>query len=270
MTVAFLGLTGPQGTLPHSYTEEIIARTAKKDLASAAFLDIFDHRLISLFFRAWEKHHFFISFERERTSTKPAPEESFTDYLFDLIGMGTDGLRNRMRIRDEALLLYAGLIAQRPHSASALAGILRDYFRVPVEIEQFRGKWFPLAEDVLPYLDCEGEHNMLGMGAVAGDAIWNPQARFRVRLGPLTFARFRAFLPGGTALEELRQIVQFLVGSALEFDVQLILVATEVPECLATDEGNRAPLLGLSSWLDRTSVPYDARDVILEGTRNAA
>lgn len=270
MTVAFLGLSGAQGPLPLSYSEEVIARNAKKDTALAAFFDIFNHRLVSLFYRAWEKHHFPISFERERTSALPVKEESFTNYLFDLIGMGTGGLRNRMRIRDEALLLYAGLIAQRPHSASALAGLLRDCFQVSIEIEQFHGKWFPLAGESLSYLSPEGQHNSLGTGAVAGDAVWNPQSRFRVCLGPLTFARFKAFLPGEAALEKLRELVQFFAGPALEFDVQLILIAREVPECLATDEGDSAPLLGLSSWLDRAAVPYDARDVLLEGTRKAA
>jgi type VI secretion system protein ImpH len=193
-----------------------------------------------------------------------------TAYLFDLIGMGTKGLQNRLRVQDEVLLLYAGLIAQRPHSASALAGILRDYFPVDVEIEQLHGKWFPLAEDVLSYLSPEGPHNEIGFGAVAGDALWNAQARFRVCVGPLNYSRFQAFLPGTRALAAFTELVQYFVGPALEFDIQLILMAKEVPPYLVTDEGERAPMLGLSSWLDRKSITYDAREVILEGTRKAA
>lgn len=270
MTVAFLGLTGPQGTLPHSYAEEILARSAKKQNAPAAFFDLFNHRLISLFYRAWEKHRLAVSWEQEQTRGSARPGEGFTAYLFDLIGMGTAGLRDRMRVRDQALLLYGGLIGQRPHSASALAGMLRDYFEVAVEVEQFRGKWFPLADDTLSYLAPEGSHNELGVGAVAGDAIWNPQARFRVVVGPLTYARFEAFLPGGEALEALRELVRFFAGPALEFDIQLVLLASEVPPCLATDEAGRPPMLGLSSWLDREHIPDDANDVILEGAREAA
>jgi type VI secretion system protein ImpH len=270
MEVAFLGLTGPQGTLPLSYTEHIIEWKAKQDTAPAAFFDIFNHRLIGLFYRAWEKHHFAIAYERQKTSPATARQESLTTYLFDLIGMGTKGLQNRLHIQDEVLLLYAGLIAQRPHSASALAGILRDYFRVDVEIEQFHGKWFSLSEDVLSYLAPEGPHNELGFGAVAGDALWNAQARFRVCVGPLSYVRFQAFLPGGRALAVLTELVQYFIGPALEFDIQLVLMAREVPPCLATDEGERAPMLGLSSWLDRESITYNAREVILEGTRKAA
>lgn len=270
MTVAFLGLTGPQGILPESYTEDLIARRMKKDRSTAAFFDIFNHRLLCLFYRAWEKHRFFISYERKQVSPASAREEGFTSYLFDLIGMGTGGLRSRLGIRAETLLLYAGLLAQRPHSASALAGILRDYFRVSVQIEQFRGKWFSLEDDSLTYLQTGRGQNQLGFGAIAGDAIWNPQARFRVRLGPLTYARFTAFLPGGKALSEARELIRFFVGKALKFDFQLVLLAAEVPECRATDELERSPRLGLTSWLERQDIPFNASDLVLDGARIAA
>ena len=46
--------------------------------------------------------------------------------------MGTAGLRGRLEVDDEVLLFYAGLLAQQPRSASALAGMLQDYFGVPV------------------------------------------------------------------------------------------------------------------------------------------
>lgn len=248
MTVAFMGLTGPEGVLPAHYTELLLALQAEKDDALAAFLDLFNHRMISLFFRAWEKHHFVIGFERSARAGEQ--DDRFTQYLFDLIGMGTPGLRGRLgKVRDHALLRYAGLIAQRPHSASALRGILRDYFDLPIEIEQFRGKWFPLDESSLSYLQQEGLHNQLGVGAIAGDAVWNQQARFRIRVGPISLERFMDFLPDGKAFAELLELARYFVGLALEFDVQLLLRAPEVPWCALTDESADAPRLGWLGWL---------------------
>src|SRR5712691_8081671 len=88
MTVAFLGLTGPLGLLPHPYTELLIDRVRHEDRTLWDFLDVFNHRLISFFYRAWEKYRFPIAYERDR-------HDPFTEYLFDLISMGTAGLKGR-------------------------------------------------------------------------------------------------------------------------------------------------------------------------------
>jgi type VI secretion system protein ImpH len=262
MIVAFMGLTGPEGVLPSHYTELLIARQAEKDSTLAAFLDLFNHRLISLFYRAWEKHHFVIGYER--STRAGAQEDKFTQYLFDLIGMGTPGLRGRLGIRDQALLRYAGLITQRPHSASALGGMLRDYFGLPIEIEQFQGKWFLLDEPSLSFLLQEGLHNQLGVGAIAGDAVWNQQARFRVQVGPISLEQFIEFLPDGKAFAELVELTRYFVGLALEFDLQLILRAPEVPWCRLTDESADAARLGWLGWLKTEEFREDAREAVFD------
>lgn len=257
MVVAFFGLVGPKGVLPSWYTEHLIANEYEHDHAAADFFGIFHHRLLSLFYRAWEKHRVAIGYERD-------PAQGLTPYLFDLIGLGLPSLRNRLPVPDESLLLYAGLLAQRPHSAAALAGILRDYFRVAVEIQQFLGRWFDLPESSLSHLHRATDATRLGFGAIAGDEVWNHQARFRVRLGPLSYERFTAFLPGGKALAALSALTRHIAGPSMQFDIQLILLAPEVPVSRATDEGERPIRLGLTSWLDRQEFRHDAADLILE------
>ncbi len=259
MMVAFMGFVGRQGVLPLHYTELMVARQMARDTGLVAFLDLFHHRLVGLFYRAWEKHHFFVAYERGAAGGEA--QDHLTPYLFDLIGMGTEGLRGRGRIQDLALLRYAGLIAQRPHSASALAGMLRDYFGVAVEVEQFRGQWFSLQE--LCYLGPPEVSNQLGVGAIAGDQVWIQAARFRVQVGPVGLERFQAFLPGGPALAELAELTRFFVGEGPEFDVQLILRAEEVPWCRLSEEGAGAPRLGWVAWLKTEPFQQDACDTIL-------
>jgi type VI secretion system protein ImpH len=262
MTVAFLGLTGTQGVLPHCYTEWMIARDAAKDDTLAAFFDLFNHRLLSLFYRAWEKHRPPVLYELG--SVRHRQPDPFTHSLFDIIGMGTQGLRDRMRIKDESLLFYAGLIAQRPHSASALRGILRDYFSVPIEIDQCLGDWYELEEPDRCYLSAELERNQLGEGAFLGEEAWNQQARFRVRVGPLGLDRFLEFLPDGRAMAKLVEFTQYLVGQSTAFDVQVFLRAGEVPYCRLDDEGDNVPRLGWMGWLKTGEFVIDPGDAVFE------
>ena len=260
MTVAFLGLTGTRGVLPLHYTERLIARQVSKDSSLAAFFDLFNHRFLSLFYRAWQKHHPAILYESG--AAQAVYPDPFTQYLFDLIGMGTDGLRGRMRVKDETPLLYAGLIAQRPHSASALRGILRDYFAVPVEIDQCLGSWYQLEDADRCYLSAEQERNQLGEGAFIGEEVWDQLARFRIRVGPVGLQRFTELLPGGRAMEELVELTRFIVGLSVAFDVQVFLRADEVPYCRLEDEGADAPRLGWMGWLKTDEFVVDAGDSV--------
>jgi type VI secretion system protein ImpH len=260
ITVAFLALTGTQGILPFWYTEWMIARKAAKDDTLAAFLDLFNHRLVSLFYRAWEKHRPQVLYEL--SATRGRQPDSFTQNLFDLIGMGTSGLRARMRIRDESLLLYAGLVAQRPHSAAALRGILRDYFSVPVEIDQCLGSWYALEDGDRCYLSPGQERNQLGIGAFLGDEVWNQQSRFRIRLGPVGVERFTEFLPDSAAMAKLVELTRYLAGEAMVFDVQVFLRAAEVPACRLDDDGPYVPRLGWLGWLKTSEFATDTGDAV--------
>ena len=132
MTVNFMGLTGPSGVLPYAYSELILERSRAKDHTLAEFLDIFNHRAVSLFYRAWQRPRFPVTYSS-------GARDHFTHYLLDLIGLGTEGLRDRQEIEDEALLHYTALLGMQARSAAALEQIIQDYFEVAVEIQQFTG-----------------------------------------------------------------------------------------------------------------------------------
>lgn len=255
MAVEFFGLTGMQGALPMHYTEHILNRAAVRDYAMANFLDIFNHRLVSLFYRAWEKHSFPVRYE-----LAAAREQScaITEYLLSFIGLNTPGLGARNSVPDEALLRYAGLIAQAPHSASALANALSDYFGVEVEVEQFAGSWHPISDEDRCDLRGEGGNNCLGEGAIAGDAAWDPHAGLRVRLGPLSLLRFLSFLPGGDAAQPLAEITRLFAGVVPHIEWQPVLRAGEVPMCRLGDDSPVGPRLGWTAWLKTGNFESDA------------
>jgi len=258
MRVNFMGAIGPQGLLPIYYSELVIERLRKKDHTLGDFLDIFHHRIISLFYRVWQKHRFQVSYEQ-------GEGDAFSQYLLALVGLGAPALQHRQEIDDHSFLCYAGLLAQQPRSALALELILLDYFGVPTKVEQFLGAWYSLDETSQCNLDdtfCDSQQ--LGFGAVAGDEIWDPQARVRIVLGPLPLKRYLDFLPSGSAFGPLRTFVRFFAGDEFDFEVQLILRREETPPCELGVEGPTAPQLGWLTWSKTKDMQSDPSQAILQ------
>jgi type VI secretion system protein ImpH len=258
MRVNFMGTVGPLGVLPLYYTELVMQRVMARDRTLRDFLDIFHHRAISLFYRVWQKHRFIVGYEQ-------GEEDQFSQYLLDVIGLGTPGLQNRQVIEDLSLLYYTGLLAQQPRSAEALRLILRDYFGVPVAIEQFLGAWYSLdASSQCNLNDFHSESQQLGFGAIVGDEVWDPQSRVRVIIGPLPLRRYLDFLPSGTAYQPLKALVRFFAGDEFDFEAQLILRREEVPPCELGGAGDAAPQLGWVSWSKTYEIGSDQSQTVLQ------
>lgn len=242
--VNFMGMVGVSGVLPTHYTELTLDRIRHRDTTLWAFLDIFTHRAVSMFYRAWAKYRFPVGYERG--------DDAFTQFLFDFCGLGTRGLRGRMAIEDEALLPYAGLIAQKPHSANALENVISDHFGIRVKVTQFFGQWLPLGPQDVTLV---GTQNfVLGRNAIAGRKVWDQQSKFRVELGPLTFGQYQAFLPNGSAHKVVKSIIKFFAGMEFDYDLRLALLGKQVPGCILTTRAQRKPMLGWTTFLKTQQV----------------
>ena len=250
MTVNFLGLTGPQGLMPLTYSLYLAERRRARDDAAKEFLGIFEHRILSLFYRAWERSHAAVAHGR-------GERDWLTRHLLNLLGLGTDGLQQQLAIPDEEMLFYVGLLGVPTRPALALEQLVADYFGVPVTVEQFVGAWYPLERATQCELDEAGPSTQLGLGAVAGDELWDIQSRVRVRLGPLTREQYDRFLPDGSAHEQLRALTRFFGNDQLDFEIQLVLAREDVPPCrLGGDEPG--PALGWSTWIKTVPFGRDA------------
>jgi type VI secretion system protein ImpH len=262
MTVAFLGLTGPSGVLPQHYTEHAIRSARAKSTTLRDFLDLFHHRTLSFFHRAWAKYRLPAAYERAGEGA----DDPITLAIFALAGFGTGHLRGRLRIADETVLHYAGLLGHWPRSAVALEDMLSDYFGRKVEISQFQGRWASLAvaDQSRPSNDMndDGAFCALGVSAVVGARVWDVQGTFRIRIGPLTLAQFNRFMPDGEDLGRLEDLARLYVGPDLGFDVQLTLMREEVPPCRLGGEQAGAGRLGWNTWLKDRPFRRDADDAV--------
>jgi type VI secretion system protein ImpH len=251
MVVTFLGLTGAAGALPYHYTALLLRRVRLKDQALRDFLDLFHHRLLSLFYRAWEKYRLPFAYERSRFDGNA--EDAVSQGLYCLVGLGTGGLRRRLAFDDEAFLYYAGHFAHAPRSAVALEGVLEDYFAMPVRVEQAHGQWLALGREDQALMPSEalpqGQNNQLGLDVVIGERVWDIQSKFRVRVGPLSYRQFRALMPNGDGLRPLCQLARTYAGAEFDFDVQAVLAPAEAPWCRLSSEADGEAYLGWNTWV---------------------
>ncbi|MDQ5907960.1 MAG: type secretion system protein ImpH [Pseudomonadota bacterium] len=250
----FLGLFGPQGPLPLHLTEYAYERKrAYSDATFSRFADVFHHRMLTLFYRAWADAQPTVSFDRPET-------DRFNTYIGASFGLGMPSLWNRDAAPDLAKFHYAGRLASQTHNAEGLQALLGDFFQLPVLIESFVGHWLPLAESSQCRLGETPDTGLLGLTAVIGERVWDGQYKFRIIIGPMSLADFQRFLPGSASLRRLVAWVRNYVGDELLWDVNLVLKKEEVPP-LKLGEGSQ---LGWTTWLTSQPLAQDADDVKLD------
>lgn len=255
ITTAFMSLLGAGGALPIFYTELFARREQEsRDASSRAFLDIFLHRSVALFYQAWRKHRLAVRYESDRRN-------HFLPQVLSLAGVGQRALRDRLHpkeggVSDEMIAFLSGIFQQRSVSAGALQQVLSLYFRVPVKVTQFVGRWFKLP--VAHQSRLAMGNAQLGTTALAGERVWQRDLRVSLIFGPLGLERYQRFLPGGAAAFALKQLLTQLTGVSLEYEVRLQLRAADVqPVRLG---GAVGPRLGWETYLVTGPSPVDRCD----------
>jgi type VI secretion system protein ImpH len=265
LAVNFLGLFGPQGPLPLHLTEYARERLRNHhDPTLARFADIFHHRMISLFYRAWANPRPTVSFDRPE-------EDRFGFYVGALFGMGGDSFCHRDALDDRAKRFYTGHFSNQAKSSAGLQAIIADILSVQASIEEFVGEWMAIQRSDHSRLGYLPELATLGQSALLGAFVWGCQHKFRVVLGPLNLDEYLALLPGGSALAKLAALVRNYVGDEFIWDAQLILKAKQVPAELAlgvtkqvdSTNMNGEARLGWSMWLGPRSTDQAANDLTL-------
>lgn len=251
LAVAFMGLAGAAGVLPQAYAELVLARLRDRDPTLAAFLDLFNHRAVSLFVRAWEKY-------RLPAQLEAGQADGVAGLIDALIGFGTAGLAGRLPGAHAELRFFAGFLADAAHRpAVALEAMLSEALGERVVVEALVPRREPLAAEERTRLAPDG-FARLGGEALLGASVLRVDGAFRLRLGPMGYGRFRALMPDGRELPRLVALARLFVGPAFHFDVRPTLRAAEVPKLRLCAEGDGGARLGWNTWL--VGVPGGDRD----------
>jgi len=244
LNVNFMGLAGIQGPLPFPYAEMIIQRVRNGDTSLKDFLDIFNHRLISILHRIRKQYLISLnSYSPEKTEIAQG--------LKAFVGIGQPALQNRLHVPDRSLLDYAGLYWARPRSAEGLERIVGSYFNIPIRVEKCVGRWHSLSTDQTTKLSKHGQWQTLGQGAVLGTRAWDQATHFSIRLGPLTVDQLDLFLPNGTGFPRLKDLTQLYADPNLDFSV------TYNVEKPPSTHLSQKSYLGWRSWLGKSLISGD-------------
>ena len=250
-TVTFLGLYGPASPLSPHVTEQLLGPDSA---AMREFLDLFNHRLITLAYRTWKKYRYYANFEGQAA-------DDTSRNLFALIGHqnlpAAAGRADKPSALDwPRLLRFAGVLGLNCRSPSVVEQVVAAYFGVHVRVEEAVERTVTIPEAQQSRIGARRSTIMSDW--ILGDTLQDVGGKFRIWLGPLDPGTFRSFLPGGMNHQPLYALIRHLARDALDFDVWA-LPADRAVEGLSLDA--EAPL-GWATWLGQTG-PQDAAGVPL-------
>jgi type VI secretion system protein ImpH len=255
MTVNFMGIASPGsfGSLPTPYTEELRRLEREKNPAMREFFDLFNHRLISLFYRAWERARIAVLYEL-------GVKNAFESALRAVIGMEGQTLYGRMPFDERALLSRAGLLAMRPISSSAIESLFESLFEIRARVVQFIPGWYDV--DAADRTRLGAANATLGVDLNVGERICLSQPRFRLRIGPMDWDRYQSLMPDTDSFAAISATLQLAAGVEFDFDVQPVLAAGDVPELRLERTPQQPCRLGWSTWLKSEESQQDVDDAI--------
>lgn len=252
------GMFGPNGALPFHLTEFVFERRRHHDDAAVSdFVNLFQHRLIELFYRAWA--------DSDPVACHSRPDDDdFVAFLGALIGVFDESALDRDSIPDYAKLCRAGQIGAGSRSADSLEAILSDYFRQKIELREFVGSWLRIPEELRTRLGGTDDSAVLGRAATLGAESWQRQGKFEVVVGPMPFEDFLQFLPGSRALRALADFIRFYTSGEWAWQVRLLVEKGDAPGVALSQVGR----LGWTSWLGHKA--DIAADVVLRDEQAVA
>ncbi len=253
------GVFGPNGALPLHLTEYVRERLHNHgDRAPADFVDMFHHRFISLFYRAWADAQSVVQLDRPGA-------DKFSFYAGAMVGLGFSGSWRRSSVEDSAKLYAAGHLVRLTRNPEGLEKLIAHYFGTSATLTEFLKTWIHIDTADQTRLGSMGQNNQLGVSAIAGSRLQDVHTKFRITLGPMSLAKYESFLPPELNNRKLRDWVRSYIGIELDWDVELQLRADEVPQ---TSLGGGCRL-GWTTWMGARKAVTPADDLRLDPERDS-
>ncbi|MFL9927189.1 type VI secretion system baseplate subunit TssG [Herbaspirillum lusitanum] len=221
---SFLGLYGVNARMPHYFTDDIVLRREGSE-AVAAFLDMFNHRIATLFYRSWRKYRYPLGF-------RPGGEDSMSGYLLCLAGFGIGNAHRKQGIPSARLLALLGLLMQRTRTAEGLVGVIRQMLPgALVVVAEFQPVWIRLS--IQQGLGSRPKDGLapqgLGDGHVLGRGLWDRTQTVRLSIQPADAVQVNALLPGASLHADMMNLMRVYLGYKVDVELKLRLPVRLAP-----------------------------------------
>jgi type VI secretion system protein ImpH len=236
-----LGMLGPNGPLPIHFTEIAKDRLEnRKDPTLVDFLDIFHHRFLTLFYRAWAQSQAAAGLDR-------ADEERFSRYV---AWLGGNELQETepSPLPSHARLAASAHLIREARNPDGVTATLSHFFGVPVALREFVHHWIEIAQEERCRLGKPSLASVLGEGMILGEMVLDRQHGFCLVIGPLSFEEYLRFVPNGRDLPVLIEWVRAFVGFEYHWKIQLDIHA----KCAPIVQLGATQRLGWTTWLGRS------------------
>ena len=177
---------GPNGPLPQHLTDFARDRLRNAhDPTLVRFMDIFHHRMLSFFYRAWAINEKSVDFDRSgRCALCRLFRKLFWHWNPFIAGSGLGiGLG-----KDPFCRPPGGAERETPRDWKQS---WRTSSVFPTEIQEFAGYWMKIPKENQCRLGESPETGSLGVNAVAGERKYEVQLKFRIRMGPMELVDLR-------------------------------------------------------------------------------
>ncbi|MET0308982.1 MAG: type VI secretion system baseplate subunit TssG [Sphingomonas sp.] len=255
ITANILGLAGATPALPPIYSELQLQRRRSRDFSFSRFLNLFDHRALSFFYRITRKYSWPLQIERVDSSQ----DEPISRVALALAGFGVEGAKTRLHIEDSALVPLVAHLGDARRSAASVETVLRILTGLDLRIVQANPVWMAIPPAEQTSLGgATGRFTQLGgemrsgfdqaNAAMLGAAVLEVQHHYVVEIGPVSYAKLQQFCMDTDKRRIVGELCMLAAGIEHRPSVRILVPANDIPPLsLANDD---APaLLGWTSWL---------------------
>jgi type VI secretion system protein ImpH len=243
-----LGMLGANGALPTVLTEHIERRVrSKRDKTLYAFINTFQHRLFTLFYRSWALNQPCVDYAW-------GDDSRHRNRIAALAGVHDLYKEHACRIEPRAFMYYCGIFGGYTANRDDLIAFLEDYFKVSFKLIEFVGNWLVISKEDRAQLGRSPNTTTLGVNLVLGERIWNAHLRYRLHIEAVDHEDFLRFLPNHPSFHKLKDSLLKYVGSQYDCILSMTLRAKSVP---AVSLGKKS-FLGWNTWMGKRQKSTDA------------